>query len=385
MLTLQKRRRERGRLAQSAFRKRQAEQKHGFQAQNAALKDAIAAIAAEATADDRPELKAAIRQAAQLAGFQDRKLCSRTCPPTDIDHRGASRTTEEAFHVDEASQQSRGSSGRIISSNWLMKSPRSVGQTVGLQSCDASMTDTGPIRCKECEAINTSVLQFIGVSSFNFASILFWHIFLKHEAMHHGQETLLEWQHRKLRLLKAAGVTVDSEGDVKVPLYPNLVLQAASLQDSEPEAWLSKVESRLDYCKRQSIRYYLSAQNGQHGDMAQPHPYQWVEPTASSENTHKWLSPTCAERRIRFIVGEEVFAAMAGPMIERWEQSKDIRMPKGSTEMIDRLLDSLSDTLACSGDGPQWDTEVFDATVMEWCLAVTRSQTDARNAATGFL
>ncbi|KAK0389905.1 hypothetical protein NLU13_3478 [Sarocladium strictum] len=356
MLTCcEKRRRERGRVAQSAFRKRQAEAKQDLQAQNYALREAIAAVMAEVTEDDRQELRGAIQKAAQLAQLGDRRLCSATSSSEDIHaQKSGDKHTQQACPLRKTSQEAGQSNSRVVpSSECTAQSPRPADQRIGIQASDASKLDKQPMRCKECENINTSLLRFIGVSSFNFASILFWHIFLKHQASHHNQDTLVEWQLRKERLLTAAGVKVDSKGGVVVPPYPNIVLEAAALQDSGPEAWLSKVEARLDYCKRQSVHYYLSRESGQHGDAVQPCVYPWVDTASPNGGIHQWLTPTCAEQRIRFMVGEEVFAALASPMIERWEQGKDIRKPKEATDMIDKLLDRLVDTLMCSGDGPR--------------------------------
>ncbi|KAH8168713.1 WW domain-containing protein [Sarocladium implicatum] len=297
------RRRERGRVAQSAFRKRQAEAKGNLQQQNAALRDAIAAIAAEVTMADRPELKVSVQRAARLAQLDDQKSNS--------------------------SPWLRAKSHRLISPD-------------NVEDVTLYMRETSRHSCRECEAINSSLLKFIGVRSFDFASILFWHIFLKHEAQHHGQETLLQWQKRKERLLASAGVLVEVQGQAA---HPNLVMQAASLQNSEPEAWLAKVEARLDYCKRQSFLYYLTDKTGKDAGAGPVEEHEWLENMSSGEAHQKWLSVTCVESRIRFIVGEEVFAAIAGPVIDRWEQGKDMLKLEESTGMIDKLLDALSDTL----------------------------------------
>lgn len=372
-LTFRKRRRERGRVAQSAFRKRQAEAKGNLQHQNAALKDAIAAIAAEVTMADRPELKASVQRAARLAQLDDHKSNSsawlraknhRLISPDDVE--------DVTFHMRETSRLSRCNDDHVAVSNRAATTSRVAAQDQQHQPCNGSKLEEGQNRCKECEAINSSLLKFIGVSSFDFASILFWHIFLKHEAQHHGQETLLQWQNRKQRLLTSAGVLAEAQGQAA---HPNLVMQAASLQNSGPEAWLAKVEARLDYCKRQSFSYYLTNKAGQDAGSPLAEEHEWLENMSSGEAPKKWLSVTCVECRIRFIVGEEVFAAIAGPVIDRWEQGKDMLTLKESTGMIDKLLDALSDTLICSGNGPRWDVGVFDATVKEWCLSVTKSQT----------
>ncbi|KAL2203303.1 hypothetical protein CC79DRAFT_1326042 [Sarocladium strictum] len=366
------RRRERGRVAQSAFRKRQAEAKGNLQHQNAALRDAIAAIAAEVTVDDGPELKAAVQQALRLAQLDDHKSCSpnwlrpkshRLISPDDIE--------DEAFRMREASRHSDRDGGHVAVSAYTTETFRVAAHDNNHQPCNGSPPDDDQNRCRECEAINSSLLKFIGVSSFDFASILFWHIFLKHEAQHHGQETLLQWQHRKQRLLTSAGVLAEAQGQTA---HPNLVMQAASLHNSAPGVWLSKVEARLDYCKRQSFAHYLAAKTGQDAGAGPAEGHEWLENKTSGDGPQKWLSVTCVESRIRFIVGEEVFAAIAGPVIDRWEQGKDMLKLKQSTEVIDKLLDALSATLICSGNGPRWDVGTFDATVKEWCLSVTKSQ-----------
>ncbi|KAH7029799.1 uncharacterized protein B0I36DRAFT_350609 [Microdochium trichocladiopsis] len=66
-----KRRRERARHAQSAFRKRQAEAQRELQASHEQLKDAVRDLLYEMQADDRPQLRERIVHAARIAGLGD--------------------------------------------------------------------------------------------------------------------------------------------------------------------------------------------------------------------------------------------------------------------------------------------------------------------------
>jgi hypothetical protein len=79
----------------------------------------------------------------------------------------------------------------------------------------------------------------------------------------------------------------------------------------------------------------------------------------------------CLERRLRNMVGDEVFAIMANPMLDRWEKSRGQHSLRDRPELIEELIDKLSENAECLGDlGPHWDTAVFDSTFQEWCSSV---------------
>ncbi|KAK8117023.1 bZIP transcription factor domain-containing protein [Apiospora kogelbergensis] len=69
-----KRKRERGRQAQAAFRKRQAKAAQSVQEENSQLREAIESIVQAASRSDGPELLSVIRQAAVAAGVEAKHL-----------------------------------------------------------------------------------------------------------------------------------------------------------------------------------------------------------------------------------------------------------------------------------------------------------------------
>lgn len=334
-----------------------------MEAENVALKNAIAAILAEVKPNtDRPELQAKIRQAAEIAGLSQ-------------DGEAAQSST-----MSSDTPSSRVSSG---DANTTPSNPPQQARTMAPRLSHAIAQSTNmltmyrdPFQCTTCTEGAAAVLPFLGPGAFTFAGLIFWHLVEKHEARAHAQEPPLAFPRPQLELeqraLEPVGVWISSD-DGGVPLrFTDLVTQTSPAHVSDTEAWIKMTEARMKYYKIQS-RGHSSEDNVSH------------TPAASQNKRRNWLSPITAEQRIRAIVGDQVFSVMATPAIERWEKknrdrAQALQALDESRVLVDGLLDKMSETFVCMGNGPHWDARDFDSMFLEWCSPITGQQVQTAKA-----
>ncbi|KAH6686877.1 hypothetical protein F5X68DRAFT_208136 [Plectosphaerella plurivora] len=343
------RRRERGRLAQSAFRKRQALAKKGIETENADLKKAIAAILAEMQPGDRPELQAVIRQAGDLAGLDPVPDDTRPMSPisssesdTSMANNGVSEATATPAAVVRTSPRRRRSS----------------------RDSPAVDIRPDPLQCYPCRQGAMAFLPFLGAGAFTFAGRVFWNMVEKHETGVHGHESQQACRVRRKVLRDIGTVSSESESEDS-QLQPSV----APLRDFMSRQGVD--ESLLRICGPA----IASATGHRHQSLRDIADIGTVNPRACVETSRTWLSPMCLERRLRNMVGDEVFAVMANPMLEGWDKSKGPRTFQDPPELIDGFIDKLSESVECLGNlGPHWDTVVFDSMFREWCSTVMGGQ-----------
>lgn len=351
-LRVQQRRRDRGKLAQSAFRKRQAEAKKNIEAENLALKTAIAAILAEVDSDsDRAELQIKVRQAAEIAGLDKDLVTKRRRLGSEI---SSSSSGPGAVSPPRAVKRSRASAPGSSSPSPVVVSPTNDKITV----------HRDPFHCYGCTSGAAAVLPFLGAGASTFAGIIFWHLVEKYDNSVHASRPIPPCQQQpRQQHLECHDSSPNSEASEATPRFTDLVSQVLSVDDSD--IWFEVVESRMRYYRGKTAQYSVesAAQNNS---------------VAPRETARDWLSPMTAESRIRSIVGDQVFAAMATPAIERWERKSRACSPAMDEPkvLVDGLLDKLSETFVCMGSGPRWHASDFDSMFLEWCSPITGHQVE---------
>ncbi|KAK2606329.1 hypothetical protein QQS21_003260 [Conoideocrella luteorostrata] len=335
------RRRERGRLAQSAFRSRQARAKQDMKAENAILKNAIGAIAREICADDRPALRAKIREAAVLAGLDISSPNDNDSTPDSTSKTDSSVFVAAQMKATDLGQPVSGFSSSSSSAPALTYDLTALSHPVegrdrflaGQRNSHLSVL-RDPFQCNRCQNGPATLLPFLGAGAFTFAGRMFWYLVEKYEAA----------KHDSLQLPARA----------TLPKFRDLLDQSTS-QNIDPVYWIKMTEARLARYRQAAGSVPPTSQDTLVAE----------EPTSAP----KWLSPILAEQRIRHIVGDHVFAVLAAPMLDRWEVNRGNPV-HDNVELIEGLLDRLSELYECSGDGPRWNASTFDWAVGDWCRSI---------------
>lgn len=344
-------------MAQSAFRKRQAQAKKSRETENSVLKSAIAAILDEMQPGDRPKLQAKIRQASELAGL-DR--------------------SPEALHQEQSpSSSSECNMPAVVASPPDVPAPVAPSALIHGDTTRKRIEESlgftiypDPLHCSSCRQGIAVATPFLGSGAFTFSGRLFWHIVDRHESGVHVHESLEEYRRRKQWLMDTTLPMSDSDSDDMETRLQDLVARNPTAT-AGGNTWHTMIESRTNYHKEN--KNYIPAPASARNHC---HPKAWAAESAGRLKVYRqarnWLSLTTVEKRLRAIVGDEVFAVMATRMLERWEKrDRDGRPLQDSPELMEGFLDRLSASVICLGElGPHWDLEDFDTMFREWCSSV---------------
>lgn len=315
--------------------------------ENCALKHAIAAILAEIDPDcDRPELQAKIREAAEIAGLEE------------VSEVRRKKASPEA----SPSRPSAGEGSTSLRSAIRPRIPSSRPSKTIPESSSTVTIYRDPFHCHKCTEGAASILPFLGKGAFTFAGLIFWHLVEKHEARVHAKQTIPWYQQVPQRALEAGGTVTDPGTCETPPRLSDIIYQAPLVEDTNAAVWIEMAEARMQYYSKQSERFPTEDDSN--------------DLVVSQDTSHDWLSPISAEQRIRSIVGDQVFAVLATPAIERWERKNRNRSYTRDENkvLVDGLLDRLSETFVCMGNGPHWDAKDFDSMFLEWCSPITGFQ-----------
>ncbi|KAF7561269.1 hypothetical protein G7046_g2887 [Stylonectria norvegica] len=355
------RRRKRGRVAQSALRKRQAEAKQKMQDENAALKRAIQAIADESEINDRPALRKKIQEAATLAG-----LDSQDDTVTTFGKRGDASTSTP----DQADTVGLSTFGNVDPSLIYSPDQALVRQTsspsIHLKEYNGSLDyqisyqesiRTDPFHRHRCTNGVSTVLPFLGSGAFTFAGRVFWYLVEKFEST--KQEYTSQLPSRSSMMSQK-------------PLrqFRDLLNKSRSLQNLDTAQWIAMIEARIADRKQHVVLGDLDASSVNALERSLE-----AQELARKDAPSKWISPMTVEQRVRAIVGDDVFAVLATPALARWEargrnQDHAVQDPQDGMELIDGLFENLAESFVCFGDGPHWNIETFDAELRRWCLSI---------------
>lgn len=311
-----------------------------MRAENAKLKSAIELIAAAARPDDRPTLRIKIQEAIVIARLEDHVSAG-------------SQSTDSAAHNTESFAphellNSSHSTNEDIRRNAVFSQPGSTEPTncaspvkIGLSSLSATNSINSDIRLDPfqlcgCKDGFGAILPFMGRGGLTFAGRMFWHLVERCEAA----------------------------------TAPGSALQVLSLTDVSYE--FQELVKSLD-CRRVDIKSWATAiqrrvESHQRTAVADVPPLPLASDTQMWQ-TSRWLSPVFAERRIREIVGDEVFGVLASPMLDEMQRKNSALV---GSPLINDLLDKLTGSYVCYGSGPHWEANSLDATVGEWCRSIIK-------------
>lgn len=319
-----------------------------MQEENTALRRAIRTIAREVRPDDRLVLQQRIQEATMLIGNNNHIHTVDTLQPENtVVELGSIISRKNDYYISRPTNHLRQRTRvtRCVSKqspNSAICAPAMMGRDTGIAP--------DPFQRHRCDNAVAAVLPFLGGGAFTVAGRIFWHIVKKLETGKHPSPSLQE------------------NPFVKGPLrFSDLLHKSKVFQDIEPSRWVAMIEARLAYREPQPDPH--DADN-----MSLGSPIKSVERTQAevnhSDSNVNWLSIMSAEERIRAVVGDEVFAVLATPGLDSHEDNNRITHSQHSVTIIDDLLDSLSESFVCFGNGPQWTMETFDGALRQWCYSV---------------
>ncbi|TPX09062.1 uncharacterized protein E0L32_001676 [Thyridium curvatum] len=357
------RRRNRGRAAQSAFRKRQSQARQDMLEENSRLKQALESIMGEISENDRPALRSLVRDAAELAGVRPGPGT-----PASGGTRSRFRISNIPFLDPHSSATSNlHSASALREDGWLAADSEEAraDQVSALirQRLPHTSVSRDPFQYYRCEHGAATVLPFLGMGALTISGRIFWHLTEKFEAALYGD--LISPRNSLEHSTTAAEPP---------PRLVDLLRRSKSMQHTEPYQWIAMVDERVDLARREAARDGI-----EHPSRLETLQFPIIDhDTPSSTGSGiDWLSPITAEKRIREIVGDDVFAVLATPALDRWEARHNHRHESQQSEgadLIESFLDILSNSFVCFGDGPRWARAKFDDLLRAWCLSLIDKQ-----------
>ncbi|KAI0144937.1 hypothetical protein BJ166DRAFT_81636 [Pestalotiopsis sp. NC0098] len=353
-----KRRRERGRSAQAAFRKRQALAAQQTQQENKQLREALASIASVARHDDRRALVSAITRAAGAAGVDVGHLR----PPPTSPRPPVMHEQIGPVPVHEHSGESENSGSNALSlgsgsSRPSAEAPREKADLVVARAfsqrpafrATRCMMWMNPMRYIRIDKPPEDIVPYLGDGADTLAGRLFWAV------MEHARADCHHEHHANLR-----------EPAVENGCLRRMVLHSPSMQTVSHGLIKAMVEARLEY------RYlgYISAEYAGAADpdtMKSMRRNVVAEFRSRGQDVSVWVDAIGVEARVRSFLGPEVFIVL--------EQAA--RSPDSTTahKSLSRAVDMLVANFICFGDGPRWNLQAVENIFSAWLSRLLSSRT----------
>ncbi|KAI1455449.1 hypothetical protein F4805DRAFT_273736 [Annulohypoxylon moriforme] len=348
-----RRRRERGKLAQRAFRKRQSNKvskdKRNETETSRRLRKAIEGIMKVARSDDRPELLRAIREAAEATGSDMRRLseasnrrdedgtattessCSSSnignyVPASGIQSTGTTDTTQGNTQRTFAWQES-----------WADLRPNSqkstsFGMGLALERVKPRLDyglwfDAG--RFLRIDSPPLDIVPYLGEGMKTFAGRLFWNC----------GEYLLD-QCRRAEAYSNTNPLVAREARQRIW---NMVQHSPPLHNTR--YIIALAEARREYRDRGYIEGNNPAGEADSAELLNEHVLADYE--RRGDNAAIWLSPSGVENELRELMSDELYGRLER-VLENWDLSDPL------AEMIQSIIQIMSSSYICFGNGPRW-------------------------------
>ncbi|KAI1086819.1 hypothetical protein F5B19DRAFT_487208 [Rostrohypoxylon terebratum] len=348
-----RRRRERGKLAQRAFRKRQrnkaSKEKRNDTQMSQRLKAAIDEIVKVARSDDRPELLRAIREAAEASGSHARESgemgddgveeetshgeSSTPCPSSNKDDLITTCTT---------TSYNRGSTEQTTSQNGnrldlRLNNQRSNSSGTGMSS--ERMTprldyglwfDAG--RFVRIDDPPRDIVPYLGKGMKTFAGRLFWKC----------GECLLDLC-RKAEAYDNINPLVAREANERIW---NMVQHSPPLHNTR--YIIALAEARREFRDRGYIESNNPAGEADSAEILHKQVLEDYEKRGG--DVAIWLSPTEVENELRRLMSDGLCGRVER-VLENWGFN-----PEGDplTKMVQSLIHAMSNSFICFGNGPRW-------------------------------
>ncbi|KAI1652409.1 hypothetical protein F4813DRAFT_321371 [Daldinia decipiens] len=323
-----RRRRERGKIAQRAFRKRQNSASRDKRNETQRLKEAISKIVRVARHDDRPELVKAIQEAAGMTGL-DEDIVAELC---DEGGNQTKRITKLSHTNTQGIPPSIGAR-----SGWILKSQDSTtlgrGTDIGWMS---TRLDYGlwfdTTRFIRVDQPPSDIIPYLGKGMSTFAGRLFWAC----------GELLLE-QCRRAELYAHTNPRVAREAR---EVIWNMVQHSPPLHNVR--YIIALAEARREF----RDRGYIEGDNpaGEIDSALILQEQVMNDYKSKGQDTTGWLSPMAVELELGKRLSLES-SRQLDQVLQIWD-SNQVEGPL--LDMIQSLIWKLAASYICFGDGPRW-------------------------------
>ncbi|KAI2777938.1 hypothetical protein F4815DRAFT_447740 [Daldinia loculata] len=343
-----RRRRERGKIAQRAFRKRQSNTSRDKRNETQRLKEAISKIVRVARHDDRPELVKAIQEAAGVTGL-DEHVVAELCDEGGNQTRRITKPSQpspssrDLLSTNTVSSTGLGTNTQGIPpsigarSGWILKSqdstPLGRGTDIGWMSTRLDYGlwfDTS--RFIRVDKPPSDIIPYLGKGMSTFAGRLFWAC----------GELLLE-QCRRAELYAHTNPRVAREAR---EVIWNMVQHSPPLHNVR--YIIALAEARREF----RDRGYIEGDNPA-GEIDSAFILQeqvMNDYKSKGQDATGWLSPMAVELELRRCLSLE-----SSRQLDRVLQIWDSNQVEGPLlDMIQSLIWKLAASYICFGDGPRW-------------------------------
>ncbi|VUC26883.1 unnamed protein product [Clonostachys rosea] len=309
-------RRERGRQAQAAFRKRQAQASQKLRDHNRDLKEKIEKVVDATHGDERPELLSAI---AALARSVDVDI-------TRLTHgKGRECSSSQEIVIDPKTRDFMYESGDPGRYHVPPPSfpPKRVDYGVWLD----------PLHYTKVSLPPEDIVPYLGPRANTFAGRLFWFI------MEHGH------------------VKCDRPHPDQTVMKKRVLGHAKAMEGIRAPFINAMVEARIQYKQTGEIGHENAAAG--EADLATAvHGHVMEEYQATGRDPTLWLSCLSVEKHIRSMVGDDALDSLDG--------SSGYVMEPFHHSLLEGIQCRLYDTFVCFGDGPRWTREIVNQALQEW-------------------
>ncbi|KAK7911484.1 bZIP transcription factor domain-containing protein [Apiospora marii] len=338
-----KRRRERGRQAQAAFRKRQAKAALSIQEENKRLEEAIESIVRATSSDDSPKLLDAIRHAADTAGIEAKHL--EPSPAHDValfpDARAghpnpsSSTNTQDTASASELIEAGASKTWAVSPGTWSRsyRPPMTIGNFW-----------FDPLRSTNITTTSEDVVPYVGRGRYTLGGLLFWGV------LDHVVNACTHTHHpRSCKDLQA--------------ILGRSTAHSKSLNRLRPEFIHNMAKAGYQYLQDGRIdgTYTSSTELSSLAVMR-----NMVEDDYASEgqDISAWLLPRDVERRVRQRLGHQIFGRLEQAALAPESSPAHIALKETIRKMVDAFM--------CFGNGPAWKGNFVDMVFGEWAALKPR-------------
>ncbi|CAG9983970.1 unnamed protein product [Clonostachys byssicola] len=309
------RRRERGRQAQAAFRKRQAHASQKLKDHNRDLKDKIEKVVNATHGDERPELLDAI---ASLAHSVDVDI-------TRLTHMKRGYQSSQEIIINPKTR------------DFMYESGDPGRYDVPPSTFPQRRVDYGvwldPLHYTKVSLPPEDIVPYLGPGANTFAGRLFWFI------MEHGHSKC-DYPHPDQAMMRK-----------------RVLGHAKAMDGIRPPFIKAMVEARIQYKQTGEICHENAAAG--ESDLATAVCGQVLEEyQATGRDPTLWLSCLSTETHVRSMVGDGIFDStdgLSGSETGPFHHS-----------LLEGIQCRLYDTFVCFGDGPRWTTDIVNEALHEW-------------------
>lgn len=338
-------RRERGRIAQSRFRKRQACAKRDLEAENRQLKEALCLIAQAAVGNDIFH-NTTIQDAFAIAGIE---LGSRP------GHRSHAQITRTPSYIEDTA----------------ILYPPSLPARLWRRSRDRDRPRLlpDPYQYLAKTTPPPDMLPFVGQGAYTFGGHIFWSVI---------EKSL--YAIRDLDLLEPAS-TPKSLVTMR-PRFGYHRIAERVTQETIPRitflAALSEAQREYEDGMQDRLDDEWSRPPEPQAEPGQTTSSEWYSTLVEREKKSYEQSGRCmflsiqdVEQRIRLVVGDNIFAVLTKAAVAGMGTTAS-----KNNVVTGSLVTLLSDTFVCFGEGPRWESKLLDELLNEWVSSTTVAPPD---------